>query len=151
MMLKTFLIAFLVIFFGGLVIFFNELIVEVISSKLTTDHSSIDILHKLEHAPDFYLDEVNSSTPIFSDGHNNNNCHFFNCFNIYRCVDHTGKQKKFHVHIPTPKRFLARSGSSGSYQEVSPLTLEYVEILEAIAGHNPPFSHLFCWPCQSIH
>ncbi len=153
MMLKTFLITFLVIFFGGLVIFFNELIVELVVTKLSTDHSSIDILHKLEHAPDFYLDEVNSSTPIFSgpNGINNNNCHFFNCFNIYRCVDHTGKQKKFHVHIPTPKRFLARSDQSGSYQEVSPLTLEYVEILEAIAGLYPTFSHLFCGSCQKRH
>jgi glucuronyl/N-acetylglucosaminyl transferase EXT2 len=127
MSLKTFLVFFLFIFFCGLVIFFKETIFDKFSSNFV-DRNPEQILHQLEHAPDFYLDSVNASSPISET----ENCHFFNCFNIYRCVDHSGKQKKFHVHIPAPKRFLTKPDKN-NYEEVSPFTLEFVEILEAIS------------------
>jgi hypothetical protein len=125
MSLKTFLFIFLVIFISGLVIFFKEILLDQFNSKFA-DTSGVDILEQLEQAPDFYLDDVNATSKASGDG-----CHFYNCFNIYRCVDHSGKQKKFHVHIPAPKRFLSKFGHQ-SQEEVSPLTYEFVEILEAI-------------------
>jgi hypothetical protein len=87
MMLKNFLVVFLFVFCGGLIMFFKEVILDKYSSKLD-EHNSFNVLQKLEFAPDFYLDDVNTSSPIFES----ENCHFFNCFNIYRCVDHSGKQ-----------------------------------------------------------
>ena len=131
MSLKTFLVFFLVIFFCGLVIFFKETIFDKFSSKFV-DQNSEQILQQLEHAPDFYLDSVNVSSPRPISETETETCHFFNCFNIYRCVDHSGKQKRFRVHIPAPKRFLTKSDKN-IYEEVSPFTLEFVEILEAIS------------------
>ena len=87
MMLKDFLVVFLFVFAGGLIMFFKEVILDKFSAK-SDENDSLNILHKLEFAPDFYLDEVNASSPIFES----EKCHFFNCFNIYRCVDHSGKQ-----------------------------------------------------------
>ena len=128
MSLKTFLVVFLLIFFSGLTIFFKEFLLDLFHSK---SPDNVDILLELEQAPDFYLDDVNSTIATQVD--RSSECHFYNCFNIYRCVDHSGKQKKFHVHIPAPKRFISKLGELQSYQEVNPMTYEFVEILEAIA------------------
>lgn len=127
MSLKSFLVVFLFIFSCGLVIFFKEIITDRLKYEIS-DSGGADILKQLEHAPDFYLDDVNATNVVIDA----RACHFFNCFNIYRCVDHTGKQKKFHVHIPPPQRFQTKSNKL-NFQEVSPLTYEYVEILEAVA------------------
>ncbi len=50
-------------------------------------------------------------------------CHFFNCFNLFRCVGHD----KIRVHIPNPKKVIKGS------EELFPLSWEFVEIMEAAA------------------
>jgi hypothetical protein len=90
MSLKTFLVVFLFIFFSGVAIFLKEVMFDKISNKF----DPVDILLQLERAPDVYMD---AATSVASDVHadvkiDSDDCHFFNCFNIYRCVDHSGKQ-----------------------------------------------------------
>ena len=53
-------------------------------------------------------------------------CTHFNCFDIYRCGVH---HQKLLVHVPDPKEFLDSVGNP-----VSPMTQDFVEVLEAIAA-----------------
>ena len=63
MSLKSFLVVFLFIFSCGLVIFFKEIITDRLKYEIS-DSGGADILKQLEHAPDFYLDDVNATNVV---------------------------------------------------------------------------------------
>jgi len=84
-----------------------------------------NLLNALQHPEEEILGESKFQP---GDKEEKEGCHFYNCFNIYRCIDHSGGQQKIHVHIPEPKKILIGS------TELFPVTWEFVEIIEAVAS-----------------
>lgn len=110
---RAFLLAFLLIFVSGFLLFFWQ---DVFGKN---QNQPVDIIRQLIDAPFTTLDQSSVVSETRQD------CHHFNCFDVYRCGSH---HKKVLVHIPDPVRLLDPQSQS----EISPFTRQFVDILESV-------------------
>ncbi len=130
---KAFLATFVVTFGLGLWLFFGP---EFESQKSSAFD---DLIQDLIHAPEIEIREESSKTEA--------NCLHYNCFDIYKCG---GSHQKILVHISKPVKNVING------REVSPMSAEFVEILEAITNSrfytsNPDEACIFVPPFNMLN
>ena len=95
---------------------------------MTDDNNEITrLLSHIEHPKEtVYVRESDQISSKATDDFRK--CTHFDCFDIYRCGVH---HQKLLVNVPNPKEFLDLQGNP-----IAPLTQDFVNILEAIAGSD---------------
>merc|ERR1712223_1121143 len=112
------------------------------------DDQVTKILNSLMLAPEVFLPDNNE----IQISKTQKSCQYFTCFDVYRCGG-----RKLLVHIPEPKKILIRGRkNSEPAKEISPMTKEFVDILEAIVQsgfytENPSEACLFVPPFNLLN
>ena len=147
MAIKSFLGLLLVIFGLGTWFFLFPNIPRLFKTQ-DPDDQVTKILNSLMLAPEVFLPDNNE----IQISKTQKSCQYFTCFDVYRCGG-----RKLLVHIPEPKKILIRGRkNSEPAREISPMTKEFVDILEAIVQsgfytENPSEACLFVPPFNLLN
>lgn len=129
MRLRYFLASFLTLFALGTCLFFKQDLANLIfkdgrlGAEEETDVKISRFFDKLIHAPKTFIGSKDSISA------SDTNCLYYNCFDVYKCGENS---HKIQVHISDPQKVLVQNSNPENGQEISILTKDYVDILQAI-------------------